>query len=167
MIATSHVLIGGAIGVLTKDPTAALAAGIVSHLVADCFPHLDAPFRIQTINGEFDRPVWTRKLIAFAFADSVFAFLLTLFIWQKYFSFELLSPFAWGALGGYLPDFIDNTPLWSKQIRELPGFKQFHKIHVATHSLWRFQFPMPNHWFLGTVTQIVAITPCLYYILSS
>ncbi|HEX9503914.1 MAG TPA: hypothetical protein VF974_06380 [Patescibacteria group bacterium] len=169
MIATSHVIIGGAAGIaagtITKNPAIALAVGIVSHFLCDMIPHLDAPLKIEYENGEYDRPVWTKKFISFAVSDSLFAFLLGLLLWYKYFGLNLNSVFAWAAVGAYLPDFVDNVPLWSKKIRTLPGFKQFHEIHLAAHNIWRFKFPMPEYWFLGTATQIIFIIPCLWLII--
>jgi hypothetical protein len=169
MIATSHVIIGGAVGVavgaVTKNPTAALAAGIVSHLICDAIPHLDSPFPMEYQNGEYDNPIWNKKLLFSASVDSLLAFAVILFLWVKYFGFNFWAPFAWGALGGYLPDLLDNFPLWSRQIRLLPGFKQFHAFHLAVHNLWRFRFPMPNYWLFGTITQIVFIVPSLWFII--
>ena len=165
MIATSHVIIGGAVGAATHNPIAGLFAGIVSHLFADMLPHLDAPFKLHYENGQYDRVIWSKKLLAFATFDSLLAFFLTLFFWNKYFGLEFYSPFAWGALGGYLPDLLDNFPLWSMQIRTLPGFKQFHKIHLAAHDVWRFRYLMPQHWLLGSVTQIALVIPALIYII--
>ncbi len=165
MIATSHVIIGGTIGVLTHNPALGFAAGMVSHFVFDTIPHLDSPFPIHYIDGRYDQPLWDKKLMSFAIIDSLLAAILTLVIWYTKFNFEFFSPFAWGALGAYLPDFIDNFPLWSNKIRMLPLFKQFHKVHILTHNLWRFRFPMPRHWLLGTVSQLLFIIPCLWFLL--
>jgi hypothetical protein len=168
MIATSHVIIGGAVGVatatITQNPIAALFAGIVSHIVCDTLPHLDAPFRFEYENGQYDQPVWNKKLLTWAIIDSLAAMLIILFLWNRNFGLEFFSPFAWGALGGYLPDLVDNFPLWGKQIRQFPGFRQFHKLHLAVHNLWRFRYPMPDHWILGSLTQIAFVIPALYYI---
>jgi hypothetical protein len=149
MIATVHVLIGGTAGIvvgkLTNDPVLAASmaygAGFASHLIADCFPHHDAPFAIEYENGKLDQPKWTRKLYAFAIGDSIVALLLSLGIWGYIDGFTLASTFAWGALGGYSPDFIDVVPFWSTKLRTLRSFRTFHKIHVATHS-WRRR---PHH----------------------
>ena len=168
MIATSHVIIGGAVGVavgtITKNPALALGAGIVSHFLCDMIPHLDAPFRLEYENGQYDRPIWNKKLLFWAIVDSLTAFFLTLFLWNKYFDLAFFSPFAWGALGGYLPDLLDNFPIWYKQIRTLPGFKQFHQIHLAVHNVWRFKYLMPDYWILGAATQIIFVLPCLWLI---
>jgi len=169
MIATSHVIIGGAVGIavgtVTQNPAVALAAGIASHLICDAIPHLDTPFRMEFKDGYVDQPIWNKKLYIWAITDSLVAFLLTLFLWQRYFDFYFFAPFAWGTLGGYLPDLLDNFPLWSIQIRQFPGLKQFHALHLDIHNLWQFKFPMPDNWPLGTATQIAFVLPCLWYII--
>ena len=168
MIATAHVIISGAVGLavgtVTENPVVALAAGAATHLICDGIPHLDGPLNPKYEHNHPDRVVWTRGLLTFALIDSIVAFLLTLFIWFKYFDLQFFAPYAWAALGGYLPDFIDLVPLWRERIQELPGFKQFHKFHVAIHDSWRFRFPMRTYWPLGIATQFITALPCLWYI---
>jgi hypothetical protein len=164
MIATSHVIIGGTVGVLvgtaTQNPLAALAAGFVSHLICDLIPHLDHP-PAPKIGDDL---VFTRAVYIFAIADSVIAFLFTLLVWNLKFDFPALTPYAMGALGGYLPDFLDNVPLWRFKVRTLWGFRQFHTLHLAVHHTWMNRFPMPEYWLLGTVSQIVFVVPCLWFL---
>src|SRR5258708_39256458 len=103
MIATSHVIIGGAGGIaagtITKNPAIALAVGIVSHFLCDMIPHLDAALKIEYENREYDRPVWTKKFISFAVSESLFLFLLGLLFWCKYFCLNLTCAFACAAFG--------------------------------------------------------------------
>ncbi len=168
MIATSHVIIGGTIGAIVAKTTsnpeagaaAAVASGIVSHLLCDLLPHLDLPPNAKFIG---DDVVWDKSLYRFAIVDSLIAFFLTLAIWYFQFEFNFLSGFAWGALGGYLPDLVDNFPLWKDALRRLPFFKQFHRLHLGIHRTWQPQFPMPKYWLLGTLTQVIAIALCVYY----
>ncbi|MGE5392337.1 MAG: hypothetical protein ACM3NH_01165 [Candidatus Saccharibacteria bacterium] len=164
MIASTHVIVGGAVGIAvgaaTHNPIAALAAGFASHLVLDAIPHFDHP-DVPKVNDEL---VWTRAVWIFALADSIFAFLLTLFIWLNFYSFPTLTPYALGALGGYLPDLIDNVPFWKQKLRALPVFREFHAFHQRIHD-WEKFLPMPRFWFLGTVTQIALVVPALIYIL--
>lgn len=164
MIATSHVIIGGAVGVavgtVTHNPLAALSAGFISHLICDAIPHFDHP-DAPRVNGEL---VWTKAVWLFAFADSLLAFFLTLFIWIYLYNFPQLSPYAWGAFGGYLPDLIDNVPFWKHYLRPLPVFRQFHWFHDSIHK-WENFLPMPRFWLLGIVTQLALLVPCLIYIL--
>jgi hypothetical protein len=167
MIATSHVIISGAaavaVGAITQNPAAALAVGAVSHLLCDRLPHLDYP-----PNSKFDAHgeiIWDKGLYVFAITDSLVAMILVLFIWYFKFDFRFFSVFAWGALGGYLPDLIDNFPVWKDQLHTMPGFKQFHAFHLWIHNLWRFKYSMPKYWVLGTATQLIVGLPCLYYLL--
>lgn len=165
MIATSHLIIGGTVGVLvgsiTKNPAIALAAGFASHLLCDSLPHWDHP-NAPKINGEL---VWTKTVWFFAFSDSIIGGLITLAIWGKLFHFDFLSPFIWGAAGGYLPDFIDNVPFWKNIVRNYFPFKQFHQFHMWIHDNWQYKYPMPEYRVLGTITQLALVLPSLYYLL--
>jgi len=164
MIATSHVIISGtaavAAGALTHNPAAAVAVGFATHLICDAIPHIDSPPNTVIIN---DKAVWDKNLYIFAITDSLLAFLSVFLIWFYKFDHNLLSPFLFGAIGGYLPDIIDVFPLWSEQLQKLPIFKQFHALHLGVHNLWRRKFPMPQHWKLGTITQVVAVGANLLY----
>jgi hypothetical protein len=166
MIATSHVIIGGAtavtIGTISQNPALGLAAGIASHLICDSLPHLDTPPNAKFIGRDI---VWDKNLYVFAIIDSLIAFLATLTIWYIKYHLDFASVFAWGALGGYLPDLADNFPLWNKQIRILPFFRQFHEFHMWIHDNWKERFPMPAYWPLGVLTQLVTVLPCLYYLI--
>lgn len=164
MIATSHVIVGGAVGVIvggfTQNPVIALAAGFVSHLVCDLIPHIDHP-EAPKVNGDL---IFTRRVYNFAISDSVAAFIFTLIMWIQLFDFPSLAPYTLGALGGYLPDFIDNVPLWRFRVRQMPGFKQFHELHQDVHLVWQRRYPMPKYWVLGTVTQLAVVIPSLWYL---
>ena len=164
MIATAHVIIGGTVGVLTKNPAAGFLAGVASHLICDAIPHLDGPLYPQYENGDKDKMIWTRGIFIFALADSLFAFLITLFLWNKYFDLSIVSSFVWGALGGYLPDFIDVVPFWRDTVRKIPILKQFHEFHLALHVSWQTKFPMIHYWPLGIATQLIIALPCLWFI---
>ncbi len=164
MIATSHVIIGSAVGIATKNPALGFAAGIAAHFVCDAVPHLDSPLNPKLVNGRYDQIVWTAGYYIFAITDSVIAFLITLFLWHKFDNFSIVSPLAWGAFGAYLPDLIDNFPLWRNRVRSLTIFKQFHYFHLALHNLWRFRYPMNRYWLLGILTQVIFVSFALVYL---
>jgi len=165
MIATSHVIIGAAAGVavgaVTQNPSLGLATGIVSHFVCDSLPHLDFPPSAKFINDEI---VWDRKMYAFAITDSLIAFVFALTAWIIKDSLSFTSMLAWGAFGGYLPDLLDNFPLWRDAIHKIPGFKQFHVFHHWIHDNWRKYYPMPQYWKLGIATQLITVLPCFWYL---
>lgn len=166
MIATSHVIIGSAAGVavgtITKNPAAGLAAGIISHFLCDSLPHLDFPPSSKFVKGEI---VWDRSLYTFAIIDSLIAMAFALTAWITKDSLSFTSMLAWGAFGGYLPDLVDNFPAWRGWMHKTSGFKQFHAFHHWIHNNWREHFPMPEFWKLGIATQIVTVLPALYYLL--
>lgn len=166
MIATSHVIIGGAVGIatglITQNPVIALSAGIVSHLICDLIPHADHPKAPRDQNNEL---VWTKSVWIFAYSDSIIAFLLTLAIWYFKFDLNLASVYAWGAFGGYLPDFIDNVPFWKQKLRSHFPIKQFHRLHEWIHDVWMIPFPQLEYSMLGIVTQLITVLPALWFIL--
>lgn len=172
MISVSHMTIGGALGVAAAAiigpgahpatlAASALAVGIVSHFVCDSIPHWDHPVA-PIVDGEL---VWTKQVYIFAYADSIIAGLLTLSLWGFIFHFNPLSPFIWGAAGGYLPDFLDNVPYWKKYVRKLKFFTKFHQFHEWVHSNWEKYYPMPKYWKLGLATQLLVGIPLLLYVL--
>jgi hypothetical protein len=155
MIASIHLLVGGAVGVATKNPAAAVAAGVVSHFILDAIPHADHPDGSRDKNGEV---VWNKKMYIFAFTDSIIGGLIILSLWILYFGFpDFTSPFIWGAVGGYLPDFIDNVPFWKHKVRRVKIFARLHQFHEWIHTQWEAKWPMPKNALLGISTQIVAI----------
>jgi hypothetical protein len=175
MTVTAHVLIGGAIGMAvgaaTSNPTtgliASIVAGIASHFVMDTIPHIDHP-PAPRVNNNL---VWTPSVWVWGVTDSLLALLVTFGFWTSFFGFPTLTPFLLGAIGGALPDVIDNIPFWNTWLRRQPGFRQFHGLHDATHHVWhRFFKPTedltwPSWWVIGTVTQVVAVGLSLWYLL--
>lgn len=158
MITTAHFVIGGAVGVATGDPVAALVAGVASHFVADMVPHLDVPPSAVDKDGKLigmTPYIWTQVLV-----DGFLALAVTGWLWTSQYSFPELSPFVLGALGGFLPDLVDNVPFWKDKFRSTRFGAIFHMFHEWTHK-WRHRFPMQRFWLLGLVTQVVAVTIAL------
>src|SRR4051794_23084097 len=115
MIMTGHLLVGGAIGAVATTilppPWAvpfSFLAGIVSHHLLDLIPHTDAA------------PFWpdTRRIPWFAMLVITIEVLLgcsltgTLFVAQ-----HTSWAFAAGAVGGILPDVLDEVPAWKHHFR--------------------------------------------------
>jgi hypothetical protein len=165
MIATAHVIIGGAVGtavgLVTQNPFAAVAAGVASHFLCDLTPHLDHPPAPKDSHGDM---IWTPSVWVFAVADSLLSFILVLTVWIVFDGFPTLNPFVLGAMGGYLPDFIDNVPFWNKYTRPLPLFKQFHAFHEGIHQVWNQRYPMERYAWLGVITQVIFITVSILFL---
>lgn len=162
MITTVHFIIGGAVGAATGNPLTGFAAGFVSHMALDSIPHLDVPIdatRDAKDNIVFDRRIWTQVAI-----DGVVGLAVVALLWGRLDQFSLLSPFAWGTLGGVSPDLIDNMPFWNKTFRSTALGRIFHPWHNATHTLWKRIFPMRRYWRLGLATQAIACVGGLMYL---
>lgn len=154
MITIAHVLVGGAVGVATGNPVAALVAGTVSHFAMDLVPHLDhPPHAPRDSRGNI---IFTKAIYTQAVLDVLIAAAITAVLWYRWFDFPALSPFVLGAFGGFLPDLIDNVPFWNKPFRRSTIGKPFHDFHEAIHHVWTPHFPMTRFWVLGTVTQVIA-----------
>jgi len=79
MTGAVHACIGAALGSLTNDESAAFAAGVISHVIADACPHNDCSPAVE--------------------APLVLGALAGIACWKG-----LDSPEFWGALGGVAPD---------------------------------------------------------------
>ncbi len=155
MITIVHVLIGGAVGAAVNNPAGALVAGVASHFVADMAPHLDvSPYAPRDKTGKL---IYTRRIYLQATVDVLIAGGIVLALWLNYFDFPRLTPFVWGAFGGFLPDLADNVPFWKNRFRQLPLARRFHAFHDWTHELWESRFPMKGYWWLGVMTQATAV----------
>jgi hypothetical protein len=158
MITIAHVLVGGAVGLATGNPVAALVAGTASHFVLDMVPHLDV--HPEAPRDEEDNIIFTPALYIQAFADVLIAAVIVCVFWVTYFDFPAITPFVIGAFGGFLPDLIDNVPFWKYQFRRLPGGMALHNFHEWTHDIWHARFPMTKYWWLGTLTQVITVGLC-------
>ena len=115
MILTGHLLIGGAIGVvastLIPSPWAvpvALGLGVLSHHLLDLLPHTDA----ATFWPEQDNIPGTALVIVTLEVLAGLTLTGTLLVAQ-----HTTWAFAAGALGGILPDLLDEMPLWQHLFR--------------------------------------------------
>lgn len=160
MITTVHFLVGGAVGVITGNPYAAVAAGFVSHFVCDAIPHLDVSPDAPRKDDE--DIIFTPALWGQVWVDGLVGIAVALYFWGRLDSFSLVSPFIWGAFGGFLPDLIDNVPFWNQGFRATWFGKTFHRIHESTHELWQKLFPMRRFWWLGVITQLVTVALAVY-----
>lgn len=155
MITIAHVLVGGAVGVATGNPVAALVAGVASHFAMDLIPHLDhPPYAEKDKKGDV---IFSQAIYIQAFFDVIIAATIVCILWYLWFDFPSLHPFVLGAFGGFLPDLIDNVPFWNKPFRKSAFGKQFHNFHENIHLVWTRTFPMDRYWLLGIVTQVVAV----------
>lgn len=169
MLFTTHSVIGAAVGVLTGNPYAGFAGGVLSHHVLDALPHFDQGSFYTTKSGakylgtkaehSFDAK-FSRRDWVMLFADLVTAgvLFLTIFAHSPASAWPLI---VWGALGGLLPDIIDSSPLWSKKLREnITLIKKYNSFHVFFH--WTVA---RDEIALGVITQLILLTASLSYLL--
>lgn len=159
MIPTGHLLVGGAIGVsLSSLPTEiatpiALAAGVASHHVLDWIPHTDA----GTFYPDHCDKIPKRVLLVIVLEGLLGLALTAFFFWTHY----PTLPFLAGAIGGMIPDILDNIPLWKKQFRETRLGQKWHEFHEKWHC-----GEMAQIWLLGIVVDLLVVSGGIWYLMA-
>jgi hypothetical protein len=134
--------------------------GIASHHFLDAMPHFDqgtfalkreGPRYLGYIPEYAERNFGKREwiILFFDWAISAFIFLML----AAFLPLEHLSWAVSGAVGGVLPDVLDSSPLWSRQLRK--KFKLL-AIYHQFHSFFHWTVSMRRLW-LGVLTQFVFI----------
>lgn len=152
MTLTAHISVACAVGLATKNPVAGFFAGFLSHHIIDAIPHSDA--------GSLGANVYNllkNKSLKYVIADIVLAAIFFIVVWLKY---DLSSLIFWSALGGALPDLIDNSPFWSKYTRKVFPTNYYHKFHEKVH----FTILNKKYFWVGILTQIVLIVISSYFL---
>jgi hypothetical protein len=145
VLSTAHLMIGGALGALLKRTPAAVAAGVISHHVADCVIHTDTgTFR----TGQRDVPRYSKAESAVAAIDLAAGFAL---LWLTARRHPHWRSILAGALAGITPDLIDNAPGVAPRFRATPFGRRYHAMHHRLHHTAE-----PHEWALGAITQIAA-----------
>jgi hypothetical protein len=159
MIGTGHLLVGGAIGaaVATQLPPplavpVALGCGILSHHLLDLIPHTDAA---TFWPGPRQRLPWSVSLLV-AF-EILLGLSLTGFF---YFSLHTTLAFVAGALGGILPDLLDEVPLWQERFRRTTLGSVWHHWHTRLHCA-----DMANSWLTGVVIDALVVAGGVWLLL--
>jgi hypothetical protein len=160
MILTGHLLIGGAIGVVATSqfpsPWAvplSFGLGVFSHHLLDLLPHTDAA------------TFWPdpRKVPGFAVLLVTLEVLAglgttgTLFVAQ-----HTTCAFVAGALGGILPDLLDEMPLWQERFRTSRLGSAWHHWHCRLHCA-----DMAARWQMGLMIDAVVVGGGLWFLLAA
>jgi len=141
MIVSAHVVVGGYLGEVIGNPAGAFVVGAVSHFVLDSIPHFD----------NLDNECFSSRQIAFTATDLIVAFILMFFVIKLPLDQTIFSSsYAWGALGGFLPDMFDNVPFWKKRFLATKFGEFYHRIHAGVHR------KQPSAW-VGMTTQLAVI----------
>ena len=143
MIIAAHMLAGGVAGELVHNSVLAFVLGVVLHFLLDAVPHFD--------NVMDDDEKWNYKQVIFTGADIVMTLFLFVLILKLPLDTSMLKmPLFWGAVGGILPDILDNVPFWSQRFRQSPWGQKIHRLHEI------IQLKEVNP-FWGLLTQLVII----------
>ena len=146
MLSTAHLLLGGALGAMLKRTPASIAAGIISHHLADCVIHTDTgTFR----TGEGDEPRYSPTETAVAVLDLAVGFTLLHLAARRH---PRWQPILAGAIAGITPDLVDNAPGIAPRFRATRFGCRYHAMHHYLH-----RTAAPHEWLLGAITQVAAI----------
>jgi hypothetical protein len=144
VLSTAHLFIGAALGAWLGRPTAAIAAGVVSHHLADCILHTD-PGTYRT--GSPDDPAYSRTEAAIAVSDLIAGLTLLHLATRRH--PERVAAVV-GALAAIMPDVVDNGPC-AAQFRATSFGRRYHAMHNRMHRTAR-----PEQWLPGVATQAAA-----------
>jgi hypothetical protein len=131
----------------------ALGAGILSHHVLDLVPHTDA----ATFWPEGRQPI-PRLVCAVVVLEVLLGTLLTAFLFV---SQHTTLAFVAGAVGGMLPDLLDEVPLWQERFRRTALGAVWHQWHLRLHC-----GSMENVWLTGLAVDAVVVGAGLWLLLS-
>ncbi len=167
MLVTPHILAGAALGSLMPGSAvgkvAAFFVGWGSHYLLDMVPHwerLFGPHYNDKLPKDHDK--WPRHILVQGAMD-VFIGLLLL----RFFAFTMYTGEAWvvfwGGVGGALPDFLDNTPFWSRITRRIPFWRATERFHRFIHISVVEQRRFPK--FTGIITQLVTCSIAVFVLI--
>ncbi len=146
MTLTAHIAVGSAIGYATGNPVLGFFAGFLSHHIIDSIAHSDAGSLGSDIENIFKDKIG----LFWVFIDILLAGALFLvFLVHTGFSPVIF----WGAVGGAMPDIIDNSPFWSPSLRKTFPTNYFHKFHDTIH----WTITSKKYLWVGFLTQAILI----------
>ncbi len=159
MIGTGHLLVGGAIGAAVSVELAppfaipvALGFGILSHHVLDLIPHTDAATFWPAPQNNLP---WSVSLLIAI--EILLGLSLTGFF---YFSQHTTVAFIAGAVGGILPDVLDEVPLWQDRFRRTSLGAFWHHWHMRLHCS-----DMAQSWKTGVIIDALVVAGGLWLLL--
>jgi len=150
MLATPHIIAGGAVGKVARRPWIAFPVALGLHFMLDYTPHLDTHALFGSPTG------YQRTEVIMGLLDFLFGIALLIAIVGKRPGYKVMY---WAGFFGILPDVIDNTPwvahLW-KSSHATKWIDVFH--HHFQHNV------LPSQWLLGFSTQLAVIAIAIWII---
>jgi len=143
---STHIAIGSAVGYLFRNPAAGFVAGVLSHHIIDQVPHSDG----GSLNVNVKDFASDKRILAIVGFDLILMIIIAYFIYQlRGFHPAIIA----GAIGGALPDLIDNMPFWTPKLRKIYPFSAYHRFHEKFH----FTIEEKRFFWLGILSQILLI----------
>lgn len=162
MLSVPHALVGAALGSQVGDiPGQAIVAfgvGWASHYVLDSLPHWDRIYRhTEKLKVHDKLSDWPKYALVQGFVDvGLVAIIVGSIIFYKHqLGAYYLSPIFWGAVGGMLPDILDNVPFWSHKLHEYRFFQRLWEFHHHSHISEEQEARFPD--WAGLFSQLIMI----------
>lgn len=155
MLFTTHLLVGAAIGKATGNPVGGFAVGYLSHHLLDYVPHYDPGSLFYKEEKEPDTQ-WQPFTYFMAIADVALGMgIITIVALNSPEATNIIA----GALGGVLPDLLDNVPAVKDLFRKTKFGTSFHSFHEKLHNTFGTE-----NLFIGLMMQIILSGVMLIYI---
>lgn len=150
MLATPHMVAGGAVGKLARRPWIAFPLALGLHFVLDAVPHIDA-------HGLFGSPQgYTTLEVISATIDSLLGVGLIVLLVRKRPGYRVIY---WSAFFGILPDILSHVPPMAYWFWTWPSLQWFNTFH---HFVQR-NLPL-SQWPLAFGTQIILLAVAIWII---
>ncbi|MEX0594612.1 MAG: hypothetical protein WD157_00740 [Patescibacteria group bacterium] len=171
MLTVPHVIAGAALGSLVGDvpgqTVLAFAVGWGSHYVLDATPHWERLFGPNRSGFSTQMPVseWPKSFLYQALGDALLALGITTLLLYNSGTLALFwtSPIFWGAVGGFFPDLLDNTPVINNYLGKYRFVQRERKFHHDNHVSDEVQQKVPKYF--GLITQLVVCGVGLWILL--
>jgi hypothetical protein len=148
MLGTPHVIAGLVVGSISPNPVIAFAGGVISHLVADALPHLDArSFRDKSTREQ----LWKSDFII-GISDGLVCLAILWYVGAHGASPTVIT----GAVGGLFPDIIE-APFYLYVRDRFTWLRFLTKWHRWAH-FDKTKFKKNRAWIhAGAWTQILLV----------
>lgn len=143
---STHAAVGALVGSYSGNPILGLIFGIISHHLGDFIPHTDG----GSLNVNVENFAKDKRIILIVSFDLLLLLLIVCFLLLKT---EISSQMFFGALGGMIPDLVDNMPFWSPVVRKTALGKFYHRVHEILH----YTIENKEVMWTGVLNQIILI----------
>lgn len=149
MLATPHIIGGGAVGKIARRPWIAFPLALSLHFLLDFVPHIDTHGLFGSPHG-YTWPEMISGTLDFFLGSALIVLLV-----RRQPGYKVIY---WSAFFGILPDLAHVPPL-AYWVESSPGMQWF----VSFHHMVQHNVPL-SQWMLGFSTQIIFLAIAIWII---